>query len=441
MTATELMDELKSADGEICVADPSERVRAQYRRAIYAAKERRLVPEGFQLRHTGRDHGDMVIRLLKHHAQPPRIVQPPRAPKPAQVLVTEKRVKRPTIDFRPALASLNVSKALLPRCRSILQELTDEALRRGYEVLVGVEKSSLVIVASGEHLPFRLFEEQDTAPAPPPKRPEPRRYEWQQPPPSTIRVPTGRLALRLEHRYRNRTWADRIRWRLEDRLTEVIDHVDSLARAEIERQREAHEQGLRDLEAWEAGAAAARRAYIAALNRRRLRNQAARSARARALRAFANRIGAAGAPEADPATAAQMVEWQAEILVEAERMDPLNTPADLRWIEPEQIGTSDLAPYMPYGMSIYDRPGMPAFPLSALSSAHVVSPTSRPTDAWHAEARFLSPLRPFRRLAAEPSSCAPLTRHRRTTPSGRRPYRRPPPDSPECARRRAGRSG
>jgi hypothetical protein len=373
---TELIDELNSADGEIYIADPSERVRAQYRRAIYAAKERRLVPEGFQLWHTGRDHGDMVIRLLKRHALPPGIVQPPRAPEAAQVRVAETRVKRPTIDLGPALASLKVSKALLPRCRSILQALTDEAIRRGYEVGVGVEKSSLVIVASREHLPFRLFEEQDTAAAPPPTSAELRRYRWQLPP-STIKVPTGRLALRLEHDYRNRTWADRSRWRLEDRLTEVIDHVDSLARAEIERQREAHEQGLRDLEAWEAGAAAARRAYVAALNRRRMRNQAARSARARALRAFASRIRDAGATEANHEMAAQMVEWAAAILVEAARMDPLSSPADLRSIEPEQIRTSDLSSFMPHGMSIYSRPVVPP--------AEQLGPHSRPRDIGQPE--------------------------------------------------------
>lgn len=251
VTPAELIDQLNSAGGEIYIADPSERVRAQYRRAIHGAKERALVPEGFQLWHTGRDRGDMVIRLLKRHTKPPRVVPPVRAPETARVPVIEKRVKRPTIDLKPALASLAVSKALLPRCRTILQQLTDEALSRGYDVLAGVEKSSLVVVANGEHLPFRLFEEQDTAPAPPPTKAELRRYTWRLPP-STIKIPTGRLALRLEHNYRNRTWADRTRWRLEDRLTEVIDHVDSLARAEIERQREAHEQGLRDLEAWEA---------------------------------------------------------------------------------------------------------------------------------------------------------------------------------------------
>jgi hypothetical protein len=311
----------------------------------------------------------MVIRLLRRHARPPRVAPPVRAPETARVPVVEKgvkekRVKRPTIDLKPALASLSVSKGLLPRCRTILRQLTDEALSRGYEVLAGVDKSSLVIVASGEHLPFRLFEEQDTAPAPPPTKAELQRYPWGLPP-TTIKVPTGRLALRLDHHYRTRTWADRTRWRLEDRLTEVIDHVESLARSEIERQREAHEKGLRDLEAWEAGAAAARHAYIAALNRRRMRSQATRSGRAHALREFADRVLARAAAEADPSAAAQMLEWHAAILAEAGRTDPFSAPADLRSVEPEEITASDLAPYMPWDMSIYYRPIVPAFPLPA----------------------------------------------------------------------------
>ena len=45
VTSDELIDQLNSADGEISIADPSERVRSQYRRAIYDAKERGLVPE------------------------------------------------------------------------------------------------------------------------------------------------------------------------------------------------------------------------------------------------------------------------------------------------------------------------------------------------------------------------------------------------------------
>ena len=67
-----------------------------------------------------------------------------------------------------------------------------------------------------------------------------------------------------------------------------------------------------------------------------------------------------------------MLEWQAAILVEAGRLDPFNAPADLRWVEPEDIAASDLAPYMPCGMSIYYRPVVPAFPLPVPARARVI---------------------------------------------------------------------
>jgi hypothetical protein len=71
--------------------------------------------------------------------------------------------------------------------------------------------------------------------------------------------------------------------------------------------------------------------------------------------------------------AAKMLEWEAAMLVEVARMDPLNSPADLRSIEPEQIRTSDLAPYMPHGMNIYYRPVVPAFPLPAPASVQAIA--------------------------------------------------------------------
>jgi hypothetical protein len=104
-----------------------------------------------------------------------------------------------------------------------------------------------------------------------------------------------------------------------------------------------------------------------------MRSRAARSGRAHALREFANRVLTRVAAEPDPSAAAQMLEWQAAILVEAERMDSLTMPDDLRSIEPEQITASDLADYMPRGMSIYYRPVVPACPLSAPAPAHVTA--------------------------------------------------------------------
>jgi len=102
-----------------------------------------------------------------------------------------------------------------------------------------------------------------------------------------------------------------------------------------------------------------------------MRNQAVRSGRAHTLREFADRVLARAAAEEDPSAAAQMLEWQAAILVEAEWMDPLTAPDELRSVEPEEITASDLAPYMPWGMSIYYRPLVPAFPLAPASTSGI----------------------------------------------------------------------
>lgn len=58
-----LLDELAAGDGILRVEQPDPSTRARYRQAIHAAKQHRLVPDGHQLRHTGRDRGDLVIRL------------------------------------------------------------------------------------------------------------------------------------------------------------------------------------------------------------------------------------------------------------------------------------------------------------------------------------------------------------------------------------------
>lgn len=54
-------------------------------------------------------------------------------------------------------------------------------------------------------------------------------------------------------------------------------------------------------------------------------------------------------------------------------MDPLTTPDELRSVEPEEITASDLAPYMPRGMSTYCRSVVPAFPLPAPAAAHAIA--------------------------------------------------------------------
>ncbi len=49
--------------GQLTVSDPEESVRARYRRVLHACRVHHLVPDGQELRFTGRTSGDIVIML------------------------------------------------------------------------------------------------------------------------------------------------------------------------------------------------------------------------------------------------------------------------------------------------------------------------------------------------------------------------------------------
>jgi hypothetical protein len=57
-----LIERLQTGGGIVVVSDPDADTRARYRRAIHAAKQHNLVPDGYDLRHTGRNTGDLVVR-------------------------------------------------------------------------------------------------------------------------------------------------------------------------------------------------------------------------------------------------------------------------------------------------------------------------------------------------------------------------------------------
>ena len=60
----ELLRELDTHDGIFRIEDPGPEIRAQWRRALNRAKRSGQVPEGYHLRHHGRDSGDLVIELV-----------------------------------------------------------------------------------------------------------------------------------------------------------------------------------------------------------------------------------------------------------------------------------------------------------------------------------------------------------------------------------------
>jgi hypothetical protein len=62
--AEDLIGRIQAAGGTLTIIDPDPSVRAEHRRALHAAKEHDLVPEGLLLRYTGCDLGDLTMRLL-----------------------------------------------------------------------------------------------------------------------------------------------------------------------------------------------------------------------------------------------------------------------------------------------------------------------------------------------------------------------------------------
>lgn len=62
--AADLVSALLRADHELRITNPKPSERAAWRRAIHATINSDAPPPGLRLRHTGRDRGDLVIRLV-----------------------------------------------------------------------------------------------------------------------------------------------------------------------------------------------------------------------------------------------------------------------------------------------------------------------------------------------------------------------------------------
>lgn len=61
--AKALIEQISASGGTVTVTDPSEPIRARYRRLLHACRVPHLVPSGQELRFTGRDTGDIVIAI------------------------------------------------------------------------------------------------------------------------------------------------------------------------------------------------------------------------------------------------------------------------------------------------------------------------------------------------------------------------------------------
>lgn len=354
-SAGDLLAELEAADGVHLVENPTGRVRAAYRRAIHAAISSGSVPDGYRLTHSGRDRGDLVIRLVPFAERPPYQRRPriaiPSAADPDHPLVSALTKQA---DHMP------ISPSLVPRALAIIQALAEDCDRRGYWLDVATDRElGLRMTAQGHLFDLDLYEEQDEIERVAVEEVAATKYAWQRVRPQVVTLPSGRLALRLRDEWHRRTWADRSRWRLDDKLPAVLAEMERRA-AEAEQRRLAGAQAAVERHRrWTNAMAQARHGFIDELNRERLRWQVGEWQLAAAMRAYCDAIDQA-AVGADSATQALVLkQWLEWCRAEADRIDPLRHVDQLALERPPQVSLADLRRFLPADLSPYEEPHLP----------------------------------------------------------------------------------
>lgn len=188
---------------------------------------------------------------------------PTRSPVPS-------RLTRPH-PLQQAPEGLRVTKGCIGPALRILQALADEAERRGYTVELARDKrTAMRMVVHGHGYELTIVEPNLRVPHVPSKQEltDAARWSWRTPPPYDY-VPSGDLEVRLAPSYHWRSWRDRKRQRLEDKLPKILAEIQ--ARAELDEQRRLEQ---------ERQAQERRRAHREALERARKRLAQAHRAKA-----------------------------------------------------------------------------------------------------------------------------------------------------------------
>lgn len=236
--ATRLIRQLKDA-GTLRIENPDETSRAAYRRAIHAVKQRGLVPEGFLLRHTGRNGGDLIIQLVD-------------AAKPDETEWNRIRLGvRDQVAATPELTRMlrahpdvmAVSEAAMLRALGLVEGLSRAAGRRGYTLAMSKKRKhkELFIQAGARKFTVTVKEEyEEVVRTSQQGAASHKRYSWQRQPLVHETAPSGRLRVELVEspHARRSTWGDKGRARLENMLDQVVDEIEHRVAAEEEADRE-----------------------------------------------------------------------------------------------------------------------------------------------------------------------------------------------------------
>jgi len=338
----ELITRVQDNGGTLRIDDPDADTRAAYRRVIHAVKQHGLVPAGFQLRHTGRNAGDLIIQLADD----------------AHLDETEwNRIRlgvRDRVSEAPALTRLlrdnpgvlDVSDPVLPRALEIVEALAEHARRRGHKLAMSRKKKhqGLYLLVGEHRCTVTVTEEHDQVPRDPAAGATAARkvYAWQRVPQEFDAVASGRLRVQLPESPHGRRdhWSDDGRSRLENKLLEVIKEVEhrtaAAEQAHRERQRE-HELWLAEQERekaekrarWEAAMQQARTRAVDAHRQATFGEALHRWQAATDIRAFCDALEQAATAEQTGGDAGELPAWIAWGRDAADSLDPTRNPAPL----------------------------------------------------------------------------------------------------------------
>lgn len=332
------------------MVSPTDRQRARYRRAIHHLITDHQVPQGFALRHTGRDRGDLVVRLICEADEP--------QPAPTPQVVVPQSTAQVSHEVRTLASSVRmaVTEPSMERALRILQAIAGECASRSWTLDRDPRDDRWFQISTSEcSFELSLREELVDREVPDDDKLGTAKYSWQRVPLQIKKVGSGRLTLQLGQYYRTRSWSDRSRWTLDSKLGALFAELDGRV-AEAAAQRQQREADLaRRQQEWDTAVVGAKKAYVVDLNRRRLHDQAAQHAQAQALRDYAGALDDVIGGCAD-ASAQPIRRWQRSALDEADRIDPINNPDMLCHLEPDTVASDDYAPFMPKAMNAHRRP-------------------------------------------------------------------------------------
>lgn len=354
VSPTDLIAQLHTSGTPLTVPDPSEQLRAGYRRAIDHSRRHGLVPDGYALRYTGRNAGNLVISLVPtdEAAALAGVLDPVPVPDLFDDVHPVVRLLR---DRHPQL--LPVSEASLDRALRILHAIASECQRRDHHFRLRPDKQPTFQIQVGlDTFAFSLAEEYQKGDVVEAADLDRARYSWQRFPARLRDLPSGRLVLRLDEGARSVSWADRKRGTLEAKLPAVFVHLAQQAAAADTARADHERQRVERRDEWQALVEHARHDYVLDLNRARLREQAHQSTLAEELRRYTTRLQELLEGTSRPEEADELGTWIEFASNEADRCDPLLNTDQLRFTEPSDITPHQYGSFMPKGMNPWTPP-------------------------------------------------------------------------------------